>query len=123
MQGVATEGNISETTLKPPSRPPQILAPFLMGKRLTLLPECRECTSACPNKPVKRKMQHEQTLYNEGCQNKSGRCTVRTWLSTSGLQESRKEGSDLVKSDIPNSPPAEITGNLWDQSQGCLIVL
>lgn len=42
-----------------------------MGKSLTLLPECRECTSACPNKPAERKMRREQTRTNEGCQNES----------------------------------------------------
>lgn len=80
--------------LKPPSCPPEILAPFLMGKRLTLLPECRECTSACPNKPAKRKMQHEQTPSNERCQNESGRCTARTWLSAAwgGRNDTRGDG-------------------------------
>lgn len=63
-----------------------------MGKRLTLLPECRECTSACPNTPAKRKMQHEQTLSNEGCQNKSGRCTARTWLSAAWRGQNNAQG-------------------------------
>lgn len=34
-----------------------------------------------------------------------------------------KKHSNLLKRDVPNSPPAAITGNLWDLSQGCLIVL
>jgi len=43
-----------------------------MGKSLTLPPECRECTSACPNKPAERRMRREQTPTNEGCQNECG---------------------------------------------------
>lgn len=85
--------------LKLPSQPPQILAPFLMGKRLTLLPERHECTSACPNKPAKRKMQHEQTVSNEGYQNESGRCRAHTWLSAAwgGRSDTQRDGGSQTQ--------------------------
>lgn len=50
-----------------------------MGKRLTLLPECRECTSACPNKPQK-----EKCSMNKHCLTKDARTNLgaaHTWLS------------------------------------------
>lgn len=107
MQGVATEGKISQTYCLscPPSPPPKkILAPFLMGTSLTLLLECRECTSACPNKPGKRKMQHEQTPSDGGCQNESGCCRARTWPRAA--QRGRREPAPLLP-----RPPATCWGD------------